>query len=118
MSSTAAELSNPSDATMTTDSRQLGDLSRFEQLDQVRPGNVEEVGRLLGSHGFIVLDDTDVFAGKKHFRCPLDHTGQRIDQVSQGFRRCFPLRCMTDNGGDCARRFFTSSVQCWRAFDM
>ena len=59
------EHGSPSDATMATDLGQLWNLSRLEQLDQIRTRDVEEVRRLLRSHGFIVLDDTDVFAGEE-----------------------------------------------------
>gem|GEM_PF-5926180 len=50
---------------MATDLGQLWNLSRLEQLDQMRTRDVEEVCCLLRSHGFIVLDHTDVFAGEE-----------------------------------------------------
>lgn len=67
------EHGTPSDATMATDLGQLWNLSRLEQLDQIRTRNVEDVRRFLRSHGFIVLDDADVFAGEEQFRRPLDN---------------------------------------------
>lgn len=53
---------------MATDPGQLWNLSCLKQLDQMRTRDVEKVRRLLRSDGFIVFNDTDVFAGEEQFR--------------------------------------------------
>lgn len=52
-------------ATMATDFWQLRNLPCLEQLDQMRTRDIEEVRRRLCSHGVVVLDHTDVFAGEE-----------------------------------------------------
>jgi len=96
---------------MTTNLGQLGDLSRLEQLDQVRPRYIEKISRLLGSHDVVVLDDTNLFAGEEQFRCPLDDAGQRINQGSQGFGRRLSLCCLMHDGDDRPRGFLACSSQ-------
>ena len=61
---------------MATHLGQLGDLSQFEQLDQMRARYIEDIGCLLGRHGHIVFDDPNLFAGEKEFCCLLDDTRQ------------------------------------------
>lgn len=57
------ENGSPRDAAMTTDSRPLRDFPRIEQLNHMGTRNVQNVRRLLGRNGIVVLNDTHVLAG-------------------------------------------------------
>ena len=63
----AIEHGSPGDTAMATDLGQLGDLSQFEQLDQMPPRYIEDIRGLLGRHGRIVFDDPSPLAGEKEF---------------------------------------------------
>ena len=90
---------------MTTDSGALWNLFRLKQLDQMWPRDVEEVRRLLGSQGLIVLNDTDVFAGEEQLCRPLESVGKRIHQVVHGLGWHFAGDCPTHGGDEGAYGF-------------
>ncbi len=104
----------PSDSAMAASLGQLRNLSSFEQLDQRRARNVEQVSGFLRGNGIIVLDYADVFAGQKQLRCSFDSASQRFNQIGQHFRGCFARARTTDNGNKRAGGFFARAAKRWR----